>query len=209
MTNSVQLKGKVLTKDISYEKQGHVFYKSFIEIKRLSDTVDKVPVLYPEFLADKFVVGEDIIVYGSMRTFNTVVEPSVEGKSKSKLELFVYAQNILDETEEESSNLVQVEAVICKEPIVRTTPYGRVICDLILAVHYGNRNKSAYIPSICWGNTLKDNPKLEVGTKVACSGRFQSRPYNKKLPDGTQETRVAYEFSISKLDLITAEGVEE
>ena len=40
---------------------------------------------------------------------------------------------------------------------------------------------------------------LQVGDKVALSGRIQSREYQKKQPDDTFVTMTAYEVSVSKL----------
>ena len=36
-------------------------------------------------------------------------------------------------------------------------------------------------------------------------GRIQSREYQKRYPDGTVEDKVAYEVSISKLEVISAD----
>ena len=41
-----------------------------------------------------------------------------------------------------------------------------------------------------------------MGDKVAVSGRIQSRTYQKVLPDGSTEERVAYEVSVSQLERV-------
>ena len=41
---------------------------------------------------------------------------------------------------------------------------------------------------------------MAVGDKVAVTGRIQSRVYQKTLPDGSVEDRVAYEVSVSRLE---------
>mgnify|MGYP004640164959 FL=1 len=43
---------------------------------------------------------------------------------------------------------------------------------------------------------------MEVGTEVKIVGRVQSRKYEKKFEDGTSETRVADEVSISSMEII-------
>ena len=43
---------------------------------------------------------------------------------------------------------------------------------------------------------------MEVGTEVKVTGRVQSRTYEKKYEDGTVEQKVAYEVSISNLEVI-------
>ena len=90
---------------------------------------------------------------------------------------------------------------MCKEPLKRTSPLGRDICDLMLAV---NRmyNKSDYIPCIAWGRNAGYAESLGVGTKLSVEGRIQSREYRKKLEDGSSEMRKAFEVSIVKIEEI-------
>ena len=42
---------------------------------------------------------------------------------------------------------------------------------------------------------------MPVGTEVKVTGRVQSRNYEKKYEDGTVEQRVAYEVSVSNLEV--------
>ena len=46
---------------------------------------------------------------------------------------------------------------------------------------------------------------MPVGTELKLVGRVQSRPYEKKHEDGTVESRVAYEVSISSLEFVNKE----
>ena len=46
---------------------------------------------------------------------------------------------------------------------------------------------------------------MEVGTEVKVVGRVQSRQYEKKHEDGTVENKVAYEVSVSSLEVINQE----
>ena len=108
----------------------------------------------------------------------------------------------MDELEESSrTNQIYLDGYICKEPVYRKTPLGREIADVLLAVNrpYG---KSDYIPCICWGRNARYAGAFEVGAHCAVWGRIQSREYMKKLPDDQLEKRVAYEVSVSKLELI-------
>ena len=43
---------------------------------------------------------------------------------------------------------------------------------------------------------------MPIGTELRLVGRVQSRPYEKKHEDGTVESRVAYEVSISSLEFV-------
>ena len=103
-------------------------------------------------------------------------------------------------------NQIQLDGFLCKDPVRRTSPLGREICDLMVAV---NRmyNKSDYIPCIAWGRTARFASGLSVGDRVQLQGRFQSRIYQKQLPDGTVQERTAYEVSVSRLTLESAGAV--
>ena len=49
---------------------------------------------------------------------------------------------------------------------------------------------------------------MPIGTELKLVGRVQSRPYEKKHEDGTVETRIAYEVSISSLEFVNKEDEE-
>ena len=106
------------------------------------------------------------------------------------------------------SNEVTLNGYICKKPIYRQTPFGREIADLLLAVNRAY-NKSDYIPCIAWGRNARFCENIEVGTEVKVVGRVQSRTYEKKYEDGTSETKVAYEVSISSLEVVKQDGDED
>lgn len=101
----------------------------------------------------------------------------------------------------EHQNHVVLEGFVCKEPVRRTSPLGRDICDLMIAV---NRmyHKSDYIPIIAWGRNAAYGESLCVGDKIAVEGRIQSRAYRKFTEDGELVTRTAYEVSVSKIEAV-------
>ena len=162
-------------------------------------SLDIIPLMVSERLID---VTEDyqgyyIAVNGQFRSYNRHEE------RKNRLVLSVFAREIeFVESMEESarSNQIYLDGYICKEPIYRKTPLGREIADLLLAVNrpYG---KSDYIPCICWGRNARFASGFAVGERCEIWGRIQSREYMKKLDEETLEKRVAYEVSVSKLEL--------
>ncbi|NLB29807.1 MAG: single-stranded DNA-binding protein, partial [Clostridiales bacterium] len=87
--------------------------------------------------------------------------------------------------------------VICKPPMLRRTPLGRLICDIMLAVNrrYG---RSDYLPCIAWGRVAQEIAGRNVGDGVCLLGRIQSRHYIKVTDDGAEE-RTAFEISIISL----------
>ena len=116
---------------------------------------------------------------------------------------FPYLQELefVDEISENArTNQIFLDGYICKEPVYRKTPLGREIADLLLAVNrpYG---KSDYIPCICWGRNARYAANFQVGERCLVWGRIQSREYMKRISDENMEKRVAYEVSVSKLEL--------
>lgn len=208
--NHLILMGKVTSeKRFSHEIYGESFYIFDMEVPRLSNTQDIIPVTISERLIPEgtLEIGKKVLIKGQFRSYN-----SYENE-KNKLILTVFAKDIFFEDEienelnnEESKEIVSNEVIltgyICKKPIYRQTPFGREIADLLLAVNRAY-NKSDYIPAIAWGRTARFCQNLEVGTEVRVTGRVQSRTYEKKFEDGTAETRVAYEVSIGSLEVIS------
>ncbi|SDX40147.1 Single-strand binding protein family protein [Tepidimicrobium xylanilyticum] len=204
-TNIVEIIGKVNSElEFSHEMYGEGFYNFFIEIPRLSNSVDILPVTISERLIVDMDLstGTYIQIFGQLRSYNRYIENS------SKLVLTVFARDItlLQDKEEirellKSPNEIFLDGYICKPPIYRTTPLGREISDLLVAVNRAY-NKSDYIPCIAWGRNARFCEKLLVGDHVRLWGRIQSREYQKKHNNGEIETKVAYEVSISKLEYI-------
>ena len=99
---------------------------------------------------------------------------------------------------QKNPNSIVLSGYICKPPVYRTTPFNREIADLLVAVNRAY-NKSDYIPCIAWGRNARFVRNLQVGDKIALSGRIQSREYQKKLSEYEVKTMTAYEVSVSKL----------
>ena len=100
---------------------------------------------------------------------------------------------------------ILLSGTLCKKPVLRRTPLGRSICDVILAVnrHYG---RADYLPCIAWGQTAVQIAGMDVGERLALEGRVQSRTYTKLLESGSEE-RTAFEVSI--MQLLDEEETEE
>lgn len=203
-TNMVKLVGKIKgEKEFSHEMFGEGFYVINIEVPRLSNSVDILPVTVSERLLVNIDLseGEYLIVAGQLRSYNRYIDES------NRLILTIFAKDIYNPNEEElaenlkSPNEIYLDGYICKKPIYRTTPFGREITDLLLAV---NRpyNKSDYIPSIAWGRNARFCENMLVGDHIILWGRIQSREYQKRDQSGEVEVRVAFEVSISKLEYV-------
>ena len=193
--NKVFLSGEIVSKPIfSHEVYGEGFYELNLAVQRLSDHNDIIPITVSERLLTngEFDEGKKVSVKGQFRSYNKVVD----GKSKLILTVFVRETFVSDEGM--NPNIIELNGYICKEPVYRTTPFNREICDLLLAVNRAY-NKSDYLPCIAWGRNARYIKNSPIGQKVFISGRIQSREYQKKLNENEVLTKTAYEISINKI----------
>lgn len=198
--NQVVVMGEIVSDfSFSHEIFGEGFYMVDIRVARLSDSMDIIPVMVSERLIDvtEDYKGYNVVISGQFRSYNRHEE------RKNKLVLSVFAREIefVEEIGDSvKTNQIFLDGYICKEPVYRKTPLGREIADLLLAVNrpYG---KSDYIPCICWGRNARYASGFEVGERCLVWGRIQSREYMKKISEEDLEKRIAYEVSVSKLEL--------
>lgn len=193
--NNVLIKGKIVKLPAySHTVMGEGFFEMFVEVKRLSDEIDVLPVTISERLISGFELNKEIGIVGQFRSYN-----KLEG-DKSRLMLTIFVKELIDPNEISVVNQINMVGYICKEPIYRTTPFGREICDILLAVNRAY-NKSDYLPCIAWGRNARFVKDLGIGEKLEVQGRIQSRKYQKKLDGDEVETRIAYEISLSSVAL--------
>ncbi|MDP4094148.1 MAG: single-stranded DNA-binding protein [Bacillota bacterium] len=198
--NMVTISGRVATNtEYSHEVYGEGFYYFILEVPRLSNSYDKIPVTISERLISrqKLEIGKVVEIEGQFRSYNSY---NNEG---NKLVLTVFAREINfleDEKSIKNPNQIYLNGYICKKPVYRTTPFGREITDILLAV---NRpyNKSDYIPCISWGRNARYSENLTIGDNIKVWGRIQSREYQKKLDSQEIITKIAYEVSVSKMEV--------
>ena len=201
--NNVLIKGKIVKLPAySHSVMGEGFFEMYVEVKRLSDETDVLPVTISERLIEGFKLGDEIGISGQFRSYN-----KLEGE-KSKLMLTIFVKELIDANEIPAVNQINMVGYICKEPIYRTTPFGREICDVLLAVNRAY-NKSDYLPCIAWGRNARFVKDLGVGEKLEVQGRIQSRKYQKRVDDNGTETRIAYEISLSSVVLSDSEPLEK
>lgn len=203
--NKLQLTGIISKEPVySHEVFGEGFYETMITVPRLSDQTDTIPMTISDRLISQngIEVGDKVSVVGQFRSYN-----KLEGE-KSRLLLTAFVRDVVSEDEIENPNQIDICGYICKQPVYRTTPFKREICDVLLAVNRAY-NKSDYIPCILWGRNARFVQSLPIGTKISVSGRIQSRKYVKNLGNDMSEERVAYEVSVSKVTLERGEHGKE
>jgi len=198
-TNIINLEGVVSSGlEFSHNLLGEVFYTFNLEVGRLSAIKDILPVTVSErLLIDIDInVGTQLAVSGQLRSYNKFLEVS------NKLILTVFARDIsYCDRNDSLINEVELHGFVCKQPIYRTTPFGREIADVLIAVNR-SYNKSDYIPLVAWGKNARYAQLVEVGDEIKITGRLQSREYSKKLSDSESVTRIAYEVSVSRFEKI-------
>ncbi|MGN0970536.1 MAG: single-stranded DNA-binding protein [Aristaeellaceae bacterium] len=195
--NYLRLSGMLMDEPVyGHEVFGEKFYYATLSVPRLSGAEDLLPITLSERLmdGDNLHIGQPLTFEGQLRSYNKVIEGA------GRLLITGFAQRILPSGGDENPNQVQLTGALCKLPSYRTTPFGREIADLMLAVNraYG---KSDYIPCITWGRTARFASHLKVGDRVTLLGRFQSRAYQKQLADGTVVGKMAYEVSVGRLTI--------
>ena len=200
--NKIYIAGSIASSPVfNHQIYGESFYNIVVEVQRLSKQTDMVPVLISSHLLDIDLLKPDTLIEinGQVRSYN-----NLDKNEKKRLVVNVFAREarILQTLEGiESYNDAFFDSFICKEPNFRITPFGREICDLLIAVNRAYK-KSDYIPCICWGRNARYCENMKVGTRLKIWGRFQSREYEKKDHYGNIVTKTAYEVSVIKLEKV-------
>ncbi len=192
--NFVQLRGTAAGEPApSHENHGSVFYRFPLAVRRLSGQTDQLWVIATADQLRQFrpLTGRRLTVEGQLRSFNN------KSGCGSRLVISVFAQLLLPAGEEEDQNRIALRGVICKPPVLRRTPLGRCISDMMLAVNrrYG---RADYLPCIAWGQVAMLTGNMSVGEALSLEGRVQSRAYT-KVVEGCAQERVAFEVSIMHL----------
>lgn len=186
--NEVKLSGIIVgDPKFSHMRGGKAVYKAIMQSVRTSGHCDYIPLNINIDLMRKVQVVENdaYFVKGKFVSFN----------KNGKLILSVDVEEIDHcDLQPIDLNIIAFTGYIVKDVVCRVTPLGKSIADLMIATN-GER-WSSYLPCIVWHQNCDIVKDMAVGTKVECVGRLQSREYNKTLPDGTIEKRIAYEVSV-------------
>lgn len=186
----------------SHRIYGEDFFITTVRVPRLSGIYDYIRVMISERLLTegKLKPGDIIEIEGQFRSYNSFEE------NANRLILTVFAKDlrISDTDYGKNPNSLYLNGYICKEPIYRTTPFGREITDMLLAVNR-TYNKSDYIPIIAWGRNARFGKNLKIGDNVKIKGRIQSRDYQKRISEDETVTRTAYEVSVNRIEKASAD----
>lgn len=207
LNNEAELIGTVDSElKFSHEVYGEGFYSFMLRVMRLSDISDVINVTVSERLLQNtpISVGDTVCVKGQFRSYNNYTD------SGNRLILTVFARDIMsnpEDADKQNPNHIFLNGFLCKKPVYRTTPFGREITDILIAVNRAY-NKSDYIPCIAWGRNARFAGSLDVGENIKLWGRIQSREYQKKISETESITKTAYEISISKMESVTKPNIQ-
>lgn len=190
----------------SHTSFGRTFYRCAVNVARLSGAIDNVPIIVPgDLLApidiNQIAVGVRLRIEGSvriypdaradyMRTMAAVYACKLELKNDPKPKLY----------KDIDINNIRITGTICCAPSYRITPFGREICDIMIAVRRGTYGKIDTIPCIAWGSAAKAANMMANGDPISITGRFQSRVYEKQVESGEYRELCAREISIFHLN---------
>lgn len=201
--NSITVRGSLQgLPQYSHENHERQFYRFFLEVPRLSGTVDILPVIAERSLMESLdpAAGEMLTITGQVRSHNLRTEGT------RRLMIFIFASVITVEDGQPINDVV-LEGPLCREPTFRRTPLGREICDAMLAVPRAFR-RADYLPCILWGRTAQEVAACHTRDRIRIYGRLQSRTYTKLTEDGPEE-RTAYEISALSAEVLDGSMLEE
>ena len=191
--NRIFLRGRLAAPPApSHVNHGVEYFTLPLAVRRLSGAEDRLNVTAAREQLEGLALepGGLLTVHGEVRTFNN------RSGVGSRLVVSVFARE-LNQEEGEEENRLELSGTLCKPPSLRSTPLGRTICDMILAVNrrYG---RADYLPCIAWGSLAYRCGAMEVGDQLSLEGRLQSRVYTKEV-NGQPQERTAFEVSVMSL----------
>ena len=199
--NAVRLRGTLKNVSFYYERKNETFLRGVLEIKRLSGTIDYIPIVMNDYLYDSSYDSCRVTVVGSFRSKRTK-----DSSGKSKLDLYVYCESIVSADRYlKDFNEIFLIGCIKSVPILRETPNGKEICDFTILANRNNTMRNDFIPCIAWYGNAEYLTCLRNGDKLQITGRIQSREYRKRVSEGKYEIRTAYEVSISRMEVVESE----
>ena len=195
--NRVELRGTVDdVPALSHVNHGCAFYRFTLSVLRLSGQADKLPVIVPKslLLLTPLTPGDTVHITGQLRSFNN------KSGLGSRLVISVFAQTLAPDAGQ-PLNRIFLSGILCKQPILRRTPLGREICDMILAVNLSIRANNLLVSlnksPMNMTEVAQQTALLHTGQRLTVEGRVQSRIYS-KTEDGVTSDRTAYEVSVMR-----------
>ena len=185
--------GTVSSDAVIVEVNGKEYKSITVIAKRLGGYEDEVEVLV-DINQQPFDTGTRVRVVGFLFAYY------LDGH----IRVCLYSLGIIRVKTLNDKNLIMCAGTVTRPPVLRKSPAGKTICELMIAVNNElNEMHSSYIPCIAWNNVAESASNLPIGTKILIAGRLQSRKYVKQFSDTESETRTAKELSVNSFNLLT------
>lgn len=199
MPCAVRLSGRIATPVfVHHECHENQFLQFTLSVCRTSGAEDLLPIMIPAAMVGGFDNAQKLLPVGTWFSMDGDIRSYNDEGFHLNVVGYVRQYELGKQVYE---NDVHIVGAICKRPAFRQTPFGRKICDIMLANNrFGGR--CSYIPCIVWGSTAVFGSHLPIGQHLEIAGRFQSRKYTKVLENGNCEERTTYEVSGARLFLL-------
>ena len=190
--NHIIISGKLGEIKFSHNVNGKKYYSSVLRTTRLSGVIDENTIIMGARRLNTVagLVGKNVKVMGVLRSRNFY-----DNDFKRHVQIYVYVNEIIETEEQQNKNILLLNGCVCKPIVLRTTPLGKKIADVHLAVNRQN-GESDYIPCTVWHEKAETISQIQVGTKVEILGMLQSREYKKCLDNGDEIIKVAHEVCV-------------
>lgn len=130
--NRIELLGRVVDRPVlSHQNHGTDYYIMPLAVPRLSGTEDVLNLVLSRWQLERWALppGQWVRTEGEVRSYNN------KSGVGSRLVITVLVRDLAVTQEGEGVNRLVLSGALCKRPVVRRTPLGRSICDLLLAVN--------------------------------------------------------------------------
>ena len=180
--NKIYVAGVIAkTPVFNHQIYGESFYNVILEVQRLSKQTDMVPILISDHLLDIDLLKPKVMleVNGQVRSYNNIDKAD---KKRLVVNIFAREAKIIESFKDiDNFNDVFFDSFICKDPNFRVTPFGREICDLLVAVNRAYK-KSDYIPCICWGRNRATRTTCSPRSRTSWAETSRSRSSSRMSP---------------------------
>ena len=186
MNNWLCLRGSIKS-IVKYDNTKSIF---LLAIKRLSGTVDILPVKIDSDKLKDIEPGGFVMIFGKINSQNITIN------GKQRVSVFCYAEKIKRLKIKSYFNEFVSNGTLCKIKPLYHAGHNRILTECILSIKRKD-SKSDYIPLVFWEKDAITVSELPIGTNVQISGRFQSRKYKTKNGDA----EIVFEVSVNSLEI--------
>lgn len=190
----IELTGRALSvPELKVKGDRYEMYKFTLGVKRMSEHEDKIIIMAEKRTLEGIEIkeGERYTITGAIRSYKNEDVTPTEGR----MLVCVLAKTIDREILSLDNSKASVEGVLLFKKESRLTKNKIYAREFTLKVD-GAYNNTSYIPCVCWDKYASDLDNIEDGSRIAVTGRFQSRDFTKR---GSDVKHTCYELAVNRL----------